>query len=195
MKKFLGTAAAMAMLMVVSAADATTYTANRAVGTGTLNLSITTDGATGVLTGGDILDWNIKMTEGSDTFTLQGLGGSNNSNSLLSGGLLSATATQLLFNYGGGSGFLLIQSPSTGSGQTFWCVQVNGCFDFAGPAEAIDPHTGFNFTRQAYGDQQVIATVAGAVPEPSTWAMMLIGFAGLGFAAYRRTVKQALTTA
>jgi hypothetical protein len=25
-----------------------------------------------------------------------------------------------------------------------------------------------------------------AVPEPSTWAMMLIGFGGLGFAAYRR---------
>ena len=25
-----------------------------------------------------------------------------------------------------------------------------------------------------------------AVPEPSTWAMMLIGFAGLGFVGYRR---------
>jgi hypothetical protein len=28
-----------------------------------------------------------------------------------------------------------------------------------------------------------------AVPEPSTWAMMFIGFAGLGYAAFRRTVK------
>jgi hypothetical protein len=27
--------------------------------------------------------------------------------------------------------------------------------------------------------------VSGAVPEPSTWAMMLLGFASLGFAAYR----------
>ena len=27
---------------------------------------------------------------------------------------------------------------------------------------------------------------ASPVPEPSTWAMMLLGFAGLGFAAYRR---------
>ncbi len=26
----------------------------------------------------------------------------------------------------------------------------------------------------------------GAVPEPSTWAMMILGFAGLGFLAYRR---------
>jgi PEP-CTERM motif len=27
---------------------------------------------------------------------------------------------------------------------------------------------------------------AGAVPEPSTWAMMILGFVGLGFMAYRR---------
>jgi hypothetical protein len=31
-----------------------------------------------------------------------------------------------------------------------------------------------------------------AVPEPSTWAMMLVGFAGIGFMAYRRKNKTAL---
>ena len=30
-----------------------------------------------------------------------------------------------------------------------------------------------------------------AVPEPSTWAMMLIGFAGLGYAGYRRAKRNA----
>jgi hypothetical protein len=30
------------------------------------------------------------------------------------------------------------------------------------------------------------------VPEPSTWAMMLLGFAGLGFAAFRRGTKRTL---
>lgn len=30
---------------------------------------------------------------------------------------------------------------------------------------------------------------ASAVPEPSTWAMMLAGFAGLGFVGYRRTAR------
>jgi PEP-CTERM motif len=29
----------------------------------------------------------------------------------------------------------------------------------------------------------------GAVPEPSTWAMMILGFAGLGFAGYRKSRK------
>jgi PEP-CTERM motif len=28
-----------------------------------------------------------------------------------------------------------------------------------------------------------IITISAAVPEPSTWAMMLLGFAGIGFAA------------
>ena len=36
------------------------------------------------------------------------------------------------------------------------------------------------------------ATEISAVPEPSTWAMMLLGFAGLGFMAYRRKSKPAL---
>jgi hypothetical protein len=34
--------------------------------------------------------------------------------------------------------------------------------------------------------------VAYAVPEPSTWAMMLIGFGGLGLAGYRRSRKTAI---
>ena len=28
-----------------------------------------------------------------------------------------------------------------------------------------------------------------AVPEPTTWAMMMLGFAGLGYAAFRRNTK------
>ena len=34
-----------------------------------------------------------------------------------------------------------------------------------------------------------------AVPEPSTWAMMILGFAGVGFMAYRRKDRLALRAA
>jgi hypothetical protein len=44
------------------------------------------------------------------------------------------------------------------------------------------PGTGANFT----GTFTVAAPVVSAVPEPSTWAMMLLGFLGLSFMAYRR---------
>ncbi len=36
------------------------------------------------------------------------------------------------------------------------------------------------------------STTVGAVPEPSTWAMMILGFAGVGLMAYRRKSKPAL---
>jgi hypothetical protein len=32
-------------------------------------------------------------------------------------------------------------------------------------------------------------SISSAVPEPSTWAMMILGFAGVGFMAYRRSRK------
>jgi hypothetical protein len=35
------------------------------------------------------------------------------------------------------------------------------------------------------------APITSSIPEPSTWAMMLLGFAGLSFAACRRTITTA----
>jgi hypothetical protein len=40
-----------------------------------------------------------------------------------------------------------------------------------------------------------LTTNVAAVPEPSTWAMMILGFFGLGFMAYRRKSKPALMAA
>jgi hypothetical protein len=40
-----------------------------------------------------------------------------------------------------------------------------------------------------------VAQLTADVPEPSTWAMMLLGFAGVGFMAYRRKSKPALMAA
>jgi hypothetical protein len=46
------------------------------------------------------------------------------------------------------------------------------------------------------GDHADSLTVEiGSVPEPSTWAMLLLGFAGIGFMAYRRKAKPALMAA
>lgn len=68
--------------------------------------------------------------------------------------------------------------------------------DFTGITNTTDPgyliafvtSTPFGsvvFTTPAASDFE-FAVVAG-VPEPSTWAMMLVGFAGLGYAGYRRS--------
>ena len=39
------------------------------------------------------------------------------------------------------------------------------------------------------GGVGVINVAVAAVPEASTWAMMILGFAGVGFIAYRRSRK------
>jgi outer membrane lipase/esterase len=40
-----------------------------------------------------------------------------------------------------------------------------------------------------------VFSLLNAVPEPSTWAMLILGFAGIGFMAYRRKSKTALMAA
>ena len=66
---------------------------------------------------------------------------------------------------------------------------TSGCQDFASTN-----NTGFTNTTGNAGTWQVSEQVA-AVPEPSTWAMMILGFAGIGFMAYRRKSKPSLVAA
>jgi uncharacterized protein (TIGR03118 family) len=57
-----------------------------------------------------------------------------------------------------------------------------------------DPNTLF-FTDGINGEADGLFGAISAVPEPSTWAMMLLGFAGVGFMAYRRKSKPAFRLA
>jgi hypothetical protein len=54
------------------------------------------------------------------------------------------------------------------------------------PGPSVDLTFGYNLTADGSGGFGFDLAVGGAVPEPSTWAMMLLGFAGLGFAGHRR---------
>jgi hypothetical protein len=50
--------------------------------------------------------------------------------------------------------------------------------------------TGFDFINfQAVSGNVLVSSISGTIPEPSTWAMMLLGFAGLGYVSFRRTRK------
>jgi PEP-CTERM motif len=55
----------------------------------------------------------------------------------------------------------------------------------------IDPIFSSDFGGEFAFSPGVFAATS-AVPEPSTWAMMILGFAGVGFMAYRRKSKPAL---
>ena len=55
----------------------------------------------------------------------------------------------------------------------------------------IDLTFGYTLIADGPGGFGFDLAIGGAVPEPSTWAMMLVGFAGLGFAGHRSTRRRA----
>ncbi|THD55842.1 MAG: PEP-CTERM sorting domain-containing protein [Bradyrhizobium sp.] len=68
------------------------------------------------------------------------------------------------------------------------------------PSLALNPNNSTDFVTQLTftGSGEFTGTmtpITTDVPEPSTWAMMLLGFAGLGFIAFRRKSKPALLAA
>jgi len=82
-----------------------------------------------------------------------------------------------------------------GTALGFTQLSGNGPDLFTGdPADPVFTLGSFNLGNPFFGQRDVL-TISAAVPEPSTWAMMLLGFAGLGVAAYRRTSKAAAIAA
>ncbi len=76
--------------------------------------------------------------------------------------------------YGGMS----ITNPS---GNNAYGVEGNGTIQFNGTFSSI------SWTNPVYEYYYGFTVgLQSAVPEPSTWAMMILGFVGLGFMAYRR---------
>jgi PEP-CTERM motif len=67
----------------------------------------------------------------------------------------------------------------------------NGLFEFSFAA----PVSSVTFTSYQNALEVAGVSVSSAVPEPSTWAMMLLGFAGLGYAAYRKTKTERMAFA
>lgn len=62
---------------------------------------------------------------------------------------------------------------------------------FVANAGQYDLSFNFNSGQTPAKDVLLDAVSIAAVPEPSTWAMMILGFAGVGFMAYRRRSSQA----
>jgi hypothetical protein len=81
------------------------------------------------------------------------------------------------------SGALIVGTDCGGGGCGLNAFLVSAAFSdgLAGYSEGA----GFSFLGS--GSLTLVGEVT-AVPEPSTWAMMILGFAGVGFMAYRRRI-------
>jgi len=101
--------------------------------------------------------------------------------------------------------FLIENNFGTGTNATFvlatWDPITNGPGSLLfSESSFVSTAAGFNWNYNTLpdigsltGGAEYVAflTVTSGVPEPSTWAMMALGFAGLGFVGYRKTKKDA----
>jgi PEP-CTERM motif len=83
---------------------------------------------------------------------------------------------------------------SAGSAATTFVVYDTLTFGFLGFASST-PFSSATFTQSSpdFNIPEIeYGAFTGTVPEPSTWALTLLGFAGLGYVAYHRQRKQML---
>jgi hypothetical protein len=122
------------------------------------------------------------------------------------GDLMVGLIDDQLTGFAGGLGFQSMEFTVTANGvelleSTFKSLAVAESFfryrvidlgsGFGGPG--IDLTIAYNLVADGSGGFGFDFALGGAVPEPSTWAMMLIGFAGLGYAGYRKASGSNLT--
>jgi hypothetical protein len=87
------------------------------------------------------------------------------------------------------------------SGGTFYQNSENLAFAFLGSQLNFNPNASGTYIfdlKLLDANDQVLGDVwiqVNAIPEPSTWAMLILGFAGIGLMAYRRKPRPALMTA
>jgi hypothetical protein len=181
-----------ALSIFAQSASAATILYNVDLGSGANSVvgEITTDAHTGTLTARDIVSFSLQITSAGQTATL-----SSGATVLVDDKDLTATASGLFFNFGSNSGgnFMLY---SQAGGFNYVCFN-----DKVGSCSENPSSVGLNVGDQSINTNFISETgnfefgVTSVVPEPSTWAMMILGFCGVGFMAYRRKANLALMAA
>jgi PEP-CTERM motif len=156
----------------------------------TVTGTITTDGTLGALLPSDIVSWNLQLTDNLRPYGVD-LTPTNSGIVPISGAGLIASATGLSFDFSESGALFAIQGTTYGfySGYQYFCFAATTGACVAG--ETIVP---YYYSIDGVSATGLSGTRPLNVPEPSTWAMMLLGFAGLSFAGYRLSHKTAVAS-
>jgi hypothetical protein len=180
---------ATSLATVSMQATAITYPVNRTVGAGSVAGTIETDGTIGALLTSNIVDWNLVISDGTDSFNLLGPLSGGNSETLVFG-VVTATPTGLQVDTGGPDSVILFQSPNIGSGELAWCIAVGPNCGGPGDPENIEIVLVTEDTQEqielltpgivTFAGSAVSASPATPVPALPLWALGFVaGIAGL----------------
>lgn len=181
-RRILSVASAGALLLIASAAQASIF-----------DLSFSGSDATGSVSGTLQIDATLTATPGQ--YTLNSISGQV-SDSAIAGGPF--TLTGLFSSYAGADNFFFYPTqPYVSYGGLSFTTVGGGDFNLG--LGGSGPFGGYLFNASLLnlsGNAQANTlagstslsefTVTEAVPEPSTWAMMILGFVGVGYMTYRR---------
>jgi hypothetical protein len=152
------------------------------LGQATVIGTLTTDGTPGALAAANIVNWNLAVScpvaawcAGSN-FNLTGGAGGNSTLTLT--GSLSATPTQLSYDYGS-PGFLEIANGSQG-----WAIGIIPGLGSSQAFEVIFPNGTSGTGAPRFPVIAVIGTVAPS-PEPASFALLAVGLLAIGTGARR----------
>ena len=90
---------------------------------------------------------------------------------------------------------------NTPAGGPLYQNSENLGFAFLGGPINFDPNVSgiYTFDLKLFSSENLqlgdVSIQVNAIPEPSTWAMLILGFAGIGFMAYRRKSQPSMMTA
>ncbi len=145
--------------------------------------TITTDGTLGVLQSSNILNYNLQLNDNLRPAYDVDLTPANSGIVEDIGNGLSASTTGLSFDFSDSGAVFAIQGTTYGfySGYQYFCLQAT-----SGPCIAGETIVPDFYAVDGVSATGLSGTLPLNVPEPATWAMMLLGFAGLGLAGYRR---------
>lgn len=186
----LGAATAMAAPVVYDF-DTTIVSANptgNPLQSNTVRGTITTDGTLGVLAAGNILSWHLDLIDnldGSNNYTLTT---ANSALVVFTGTALSATATDLLFDFSStGEVGIQANNPGAFSGWRYFCFSTGVFACLRG--ETITPGYVFDDGAVLTGAAAPVGVVPlappsnpgpGTVPEPATLALLALGALAAG---------------
>jgi|HubBroStandDraft_1064217.scaffolds.fasta_scaffold428090_1 hypothetical protein len=157
------TLALIAMLAGVGAARASsiTYDVDLTIGAGSVVGSVTTNGATGVLVSADFTNWNLELNGPGASFDLT----PTNSVAFILGSDATATTRNILFNFSGTAGDILVFQDGLYSGYNYFCAAVTTTSCKQGEGVVPQYYTDPSAQYMSVTGTQVIATVP-STPAP-----------------------------